>query len=136
MLVDLDALTAQDKRRLTFYAEKIILGIKEISDLELAADADGVANKIDACRNLAGRFTTASQELGLTTDEARRYFLVQFVSTYTGRLPNAMVDDTGTFDLNALFSGNAEPPKPRPTNPDDIVDLLRNETIRGTATPN
>lgn len=131
ILIDLDTLTAQDKRRLDFYAGKIITGISEISALELTGDRATINRKVEAARDLASRFSHSSQDLGLTAEEARRYFLGQFVSQYTGRLPDAMVGDTGNFDLNALFVITDDPAQPATAVTGGYVDLLRDEDIGG-----
>ncbi|WP_439156140.1 hypothetical protein [Yoonia sp.] len=130
-LIDLDTLTAQDKRRLDFYAGKIITGISEISALELTGDRATIKRKVDEARNLATRFSHSSQDLGLTAEEARRYFLGQFVSRYTGRLPDAMMGETGNFDLNALFAVTDDPSQPGTAVTGGYVDLLRDEDIGG-----
>lgn len=136
VMVDLDALTDQDKRRLDFYAGKIIENIADLGMTELTGDRATIDRKINAARDLAARFTVSSEKLGLTADEARQYFLSHFVKTYSGRLPDAMLSETGSFDLNALFAGRPEPTAATPNAAaGGYIDLLRDEGIGGLAAP-
>lgn len=134
-LVDLDALTNQDRRRLDFYAGKIIESVTDLSMTELTGDRATIDRKISAARDLAARFTVSSEKLGLTADEARQYFLSHFVSTYSGRLPDAMLSDAGSFDLNALFTGHPQSTVAAPEATGGYIDLLRDEGIGGLAVP-
>lgn len=130
--VDLDALTDRDKRRLDFYAGKIVEEISAISALEEAGDQQGVTSLLSTTRTMADRFTISSEELGLTAEEARQYFLVHMMGNFSGRLPDAFVGTAGIFDLNLLF---LEPATTTAAAPDgDYVDLLRNQTVGGVAT--
>lgn len=134
-LIDLDALTDQDKRRLDFYAGKIIESITDLSMTELTGDRATIDRKISAARDLAARFTVSSEKLGLTVNEARQYFLSHFVSAYAGRLPDAMLSDAGNFDLDALFAGRAQTTVTEPEATGGYIDLLRDEGIGGLAVP-
>jgi hypothetical protein len=133
--VDLAALTDRDKRRLDFYAAKIVEEIAAISELELEGDAQAVEGTLTTTRTMADRFTVSSQELGLSAEEARQYFLVHMMGSFSGRLPDAFMGPTGIFDLNLLFvvddSGNQRAPAAG-----NYVDLLRNQTVGGVTTGN
>lgn len=132
-LADLSTLTDRDQRRLDFYAGKIIEEIGAISALEDAGDTAAVDEKIATTRTMAGRFTTSSEDLGLTAEEARQYFLVHMMGNFSGRLPEAFVGSEGIFDLNLLFAetGSADQ---TPAATGDYLDLLRNQTVGGVAT--
>lgn len=135
VLVDLDALTDQDKRRLDFYAGKIIENITDLSMTELTGERATIDRKTIAVRALAARFTVSSEKLGLTADEARQYFLAHFVRTYSGRLPDAMLSETGSFDLNALFLAAPAPAEREMPADGGYIDLLRDEDIGGVGVP-
>jgi hypothetical protein len=129
-LVDLETLTDRDRRRLDFYASKIVEEITAISTLEESGDQQGVDSKLDTTRTMADRFTISSEELGLTAEEARQYFLVHMMGNFSGRLPEAFVGTTGIFDLNLLFvETDTQTTGTAPTG--DYVDLLRNQTVGG-----
>lgn len=132
-LADLSTLTDRDRRRLDFYASKIIEEIDAISTLEEAGDVAGVDEKISATRTMASRFTISSEDLGLSADEARQYFLGHMMGNFSGRLPDAFAGSSGIFDLNLLFVETGDAPQ-SPAVSGDYVDLLRNQTVGGVTT--
>lgn len=132
-LADLSTLTDRDRRRLDFYAGKIIEEIDAISALEDAGNAAGVDEKIATTRTMAGRFTVSSEDLGLTAEEARQYFLVHMMGNFSGRLPEAFVGSAGIFDLNLLFADTGGADQSTAVT-GDYLDLLRNQSVGGVAT--
>ncbi|WP_019954458.1 hypothetical protein [Yoonia vestfoldensis] len=129
-LADLTTLTDRDKRRLDFYAGRIIEEITAISTLEDSGDVAAVDTKIGETRTMADRFTISSEELGLSAEEARQYFLVHMMGNFSGRLPEAFVGSAGIFDLNLLFV-DTDGTEQSPVATGDYVDLLRNQTVGG-----
>lgn len=132
-LADLSTLTDRDRRRLDFYASKIVEEIDAISGLEDSGDVAGVDEKISTTRTMADRFTISSEDLGLTAEEARQYFLVHMMGNFSGRLPEAFVGSAGIFDLNLLFV-DTDGTQQAPAVTGDYVDLLRNQTVGGVTT--
>ncbi|WP_322890092.1 MULTISPECIES: hypothetical protein [unclassified Yoonia] len=132
-LADLSTLTDRDRRRLDFYASKIVEEIDAISALEDTGDVAGVDAKISTTRVMADRFTISSEDLGLTAEEARQYFLVHMMGNFSGRLPEAFVGSAGIFDLNLLFVDTGAT-RQAPAVTGDYVDLLRNQTVGGVVT--
>ncbi len=130
VLADFDELDEQSKRRLDYYASKILADISEMTTLERAGDMAAVDRTLAHSRQLAIRMAAASDDYGLTRAEMLDFFLSKLSTNMTGPLPNAILSDDGRLMIFSLFEDTGDG-NGAGGGESDYVDLLRSQDLGG-----
>lgn len=99
-----DDLKETEKRRLDFYAQKIVIEILATVKANEDGDTAGFNKHGNAMKSTAERYLAAAEKAGLTESEADLVFHQHLITGYEGPLPAFMVTSTGPAGIRALIS--------------------------------
>lgn len=100
--VSFDDLQEIEKRRIGFYAEKIVLEIIAAVNANDSGDAAGFKKHGNAVKSTADRFIQATAAVGLSEADADAVFHQQLIENFSGPLPSFLVTSNGLVGVGSL----------------------------------
>ncbi|MCG6883623.1 MAG: hypothetical protein LJE62_07715 [Silicimonas sp.] len=102
VLAGYDELAEKDRRRVDFYADKIVVEIKATVAAGQAGDQAAFSRHGNTVQKLALRFLEAAETAGLTESEADFIFRRHLIENYSGPLPPFLVNNNGPAGVRDL----------------------------------